>query len=78
MEVAYLEDGTQVKRPVIRLDKPHPVILTRIRPELRETSMILRPRPFWEELRAVLAGDAELDPNGKPKLRYGRSARRPP
>lgn len=64
-----LEDGTVVKRPVIRLETPHPVLLTRIRPEARETSMILRPRPYWEELRGVLAGDSELGPDGRPKLR---------
>ncbi|KXZ44891.1 hypothetical protein GPECTOR_61g844 [Gonium pectorale] len=69
-EVAYLDDGTAVKRPVIRVDKPQPLIFTRIRPEQRETSMILRPRPFWEELRGVLAGDAEAGPDGRPKLRF--------
>lgn len=36
--------------------------------------MIVRPRPNWEELRGVLAGDAEPGPDGKPKLRYGRRA----
>lgn len=70
-EQAQLEDGNYVLRPVIRLDSP-PVILTRIKPDVKETSMILRPRPNWEELRAVLAGDQELGPDGKPKLRCGR------
>ena len=64
-----LEDGTTVQRMVLRLASP-PVILTRIRPDMRETSMILRPRPYWEELRGLLAGDNEPPgPDGKPKLR---------
>lgn len=46
------------------------VILTRINPNRKETSMIIRPRPGWEDLRAFLAGENEpLAPGCKPKLR---------
>lgn len=73
-EQARLDDGSTITRPVIRLERPHPIMLTRIRPESKETSMIVRPRPNWEELRGVLAGDAEPGPDGKPKLRCGCEA----
>lgn len=70
-EEALLEDGTAVDRPVIRLDQP-PVMLTRIDPAKKETSMILRPRPGWEELRSYLAGEQDAPaPDGRPKLRCG-------
>jgi hypothetical protein len=64
-----LEDGTKVQRPVIRLQKPL-VFLTQITPGSQETSMIMRPRPFWEDLRSYLAGDQdEPGPDGKAKQR---------
>ncbi len=40
-------------RPVIRLPE-RGAVLTRISPDRRETSMIMRPRPGWEDLRAYL------------------------
>ena len=44
-----------IQRPVIRrMDKA--VVFTRIIPEQPETSMIVRFRPGWEELRAVILG----------------------
>ncbi len=57
-EAALLEDGTTVKRPVIRLFDGL-VVLTRIDPTEKKTSMLFRVRPGWEELRKFLAG--ELD-----------------
>lgn len=48
-----VEEG--LNRPVIRhLEKGF--ILTRIEPHLPETSMIIRIRPGWEELRAAILG----------------------
>ena len=48
------EDGIG-SRPVIRL--PDGVVMTRIDPGRRETSMLVRLRPGWESLRAYLAGE---------------------
>ena len=48
------EDGI-VSRPVIRLADG--VVMTRIDPGRRETSMLVRLRPGWEALRAYLAGE---------------------
>lgn len=58
MEAAPLEDGSTVQRPVIKLQNGL-VLLTRIDPLNSKTSMLLRVRPGWNELRAFLAG--ELD-----------------
>ncbi len=58
LEVATLDDGTQVKRPIIRLDNGL-VVLTRIDPNERKTSMLFRVRPGWEELRRYLAGEVD-------------------
>eukprot|EP00200_Dunaliella_tertiolecta_P007936 CAMPEP_0202376530 /NCGR_PEP_ID=MMETSP1127-20130417/7007_1 /ASSEMBLY_ACC=CAM_ASM_000462 /TAXON_ID=3047 /ORGANISM="Dunaliella tertiolecta, Strain CCMP1320" /LENGTH=841 /DNA_ID=CAMNT_0048974333 /DNA_START=163 /DNA_END=2685 /DNA_ORIENTATION=- len=58
LETAYLEDGSTIQRPVIRLQDGL-IILTRIDPLNSKTSMLLRVRPGWNELRAFLAG--ELD-----------------
>ncbi|KAJ9508120.1 hypothetical protein QJQ45_021455, partial [Haematococcus lacustris] len=51
-----MEDGvTLVKRPVIRLEGDH-LVLTRIDPAERKTSMVMRFRPGWPELLSVVAG----------------------
>ena len=52
-ETAKLEEGVLRERPVIRL--PGGIILTRIDPANRDTSMIMRIRPGWDALRAFLA-----------------------
>ena len=60
METALREDGTTVQRPIIRLNLNRQfsnVVLTRIDPLNRNTSMLLRIRPGWEDLRRYLAGD---------------------
>lgn len=68
-EKAILETGQEVWRPVIRLQKPL-VYLTQIVPGQPETCMIMRPRPFWEDLRSYLAGDEGLTgPERKAKQR---------
>jgi RNA polymerase II C-terminal domain phosphatase-like 1/2 len=58
LENAYLEDGSLVQRPVIRLQQGL-IILTRIDPLNPKTSMLLRVRPGWNELRAFLAGEVD-------------------
>ena len=57
-----------MNRPVIRLFDSS-IILTRVDPRKRETSMLVRPRPGWEDLRAFLAGEVDVQPGGRPKLR---------
>ena len=52
-ETAKLDDGSHRERPVVRLHGG--VVLTRIDPNNRDTSMIMRIRPGWESLRAFLA-----------------------
>lgn len=52
-ETARLDDDTLRQRPVVRL--PGGVVLTRIDPSNRDTSMIMRIRPGWEALRGFLA-----------------------
>lgn len=47
-----------MQRPVVRLEN-NLVVLTRIDPSNRSTSMIMRIRPGWEELRQYLAGEAD-------------------
>lgn len=54
LEAVALEDGTPITRPVIRL-KEGRIVLTRINPADRSTSVIVRVRPGWEELRSFLA-----------------------
>lgn len=48
-----MPDGQTIKRPVIRLFNDS-VILTRIAPGKKETSMIFRPRPGWQKLKQAL------------------------
>lgn len=43
----------RVVRPVIRLPEKN-VVLTRINPEIRDTSVLVRLRPAWEDLRSYL------------------------
>ena len=54
-ETAKVDNGVVLSRPVIRL---HGVVLTRIDPAQRDTSMIMRIRPGWDALRAFLAPDS--------------------
>jgi len=57
-ETARLDSGV-AQRPVLRLQGG--IVLTRIDPSVKETSMIMRIRPGWDALRAFLAPD----PKGK-------------
>ncbi|KAL3148469.1 hypothetical protein ABBQ38_013914 [Trebouxia sp. C0009 RCD-2024] len=59
-ETAKLDDGTLQQRPVVRL--PEGVVLTRIDPNNRDTSMIMRIRPGWEPLRVFLAPELSKGP----------------
>ncbi|XP_023544415.1 RNA polymerase II C-terminal domain phosphatase-like 2 isoform X2 [Cucurbita pepo subsp. pepo] len=43
----------KVVRPIIRLQDKN-IVLTRINPEIRDTSVLVRLRPAWEELRSYL------------------------
>ncbi|XP_022742342.1 RNA polymerase II C-terminal domain phosphatase-like 2 isoform X3 [Durio zibethinus] len=53
-EVPPLSDvHEKVVRPVIRLQERN-IVLTRINPEIRDTSVLVRLRPAWEELRSYL------------------------
>ncbi|XWS55543.1 hypothetical protein CRYUN_Cryun09bG0009100 [Craigia yunnanensis] len=53
-EVPPFSDGHEkVVRPVIRLQERN-IVLTRINPEIRDTSVLVRLRPAWEELRSYL------------------------
>ncbi|CAK9165577.1 unnamed protein product [Ilex paraguariensis] len=53
-EVAPSSSGHEkVVRPVIRLLEKN-IVLTRINPEIRDTSVLVRLRPAWEDLRSYL------------------------
>uniref|UniRef100_A0A1J3JHL1 protein-serine/threonine phosphatase n=1 Tax=Noccaea caerulescens TaxID=107243 RepID=A0A1J3JHL1_NOCCA len=53
-EVRPTSDGLEkVYRPVIRLPEKN-TVLTRINPEIRDTSVLVKLRPAWEELRSYL------------------------
>ncbi|XP_028764380.1 RNA polymerase II C-terminal domain phosphatase-like 2 [Neltuma alba] len=54
-EVPPLSDNHEkvVRRPVIRLQDKN-IVLTRINPEIRDTSVLVRLRPAWEDLRCYL------------------------
>ncbi|KAK9159048.1 hypothetical protein Scep_005622 [Stephania cephalantha] len=43
----------KVFRPIIRLPEKN-IVLTRINPEIRDTSVLVRLRPAWEDLRSYL------------------------
>lgn len=51
-------DANTTDRVVIRLPD-YGLIFTRIDKYRRETSMIVRPRPGWNELRAYMAGEED-------------------
>ncbi|CAK9854814.1 unnamed protein product, partial [Sphagnum jensenii] len=48
-----VEGGMQITRPIIRLLE-HNLILTRINPTVRDTSVLVRMRPAWDDLRNYL------------------------
>ncbi|GFP94376.1 RNA polymerase ii c-terminal domain phosphatase-like 2 [Phtheirospermum japonicum] len=53
-EVPMLSDGNlRVVRPVVRLPEKN-IVLTRINPENRDTSVLVRLRPAWEDLKSYL------------------------
>ncbi|KAK4755431.1 hypothetical protein SAY87_009188 [Trapa incisa] len=53
-EVPQLSDSNEkLVRPVIRL-QDRGIVLTRINPEIRGTSVLVRLRPAWEDLRSYL------------------------
>ena len=69
-EPADDEAGGPVLRPILRLPASG-VILTRIDPLRRETSMLVRIRPGWADLRAFLVGDdrtSDAPPGGAPAV----------
>ncbi|KAL9234077.1 hypothetical protein vseg_008989 [Gypsophila vaccaria] len=52
--VPALSDNHQtIVRPLIRLQDKN-IVLTRINPQIRDTSVLVRLRPAWEELRSYL------------------------
>lgn len=52
--VQPMSDGLQaITRPVIRLQEKN-IILTRVNPAIRDTSVLVRLRPAWEDLRSYL------------------------
>lgn len=56
-EVRPTSDGLEkVYRPVIRLPEKN-TVLTRINPEIRDTSVLVKLRPAWEELRSYLTAN---------------------
>jgi hypothetical protein len=57
-ERVTLEDGTEISRPVIRIPELN-LVLTRIDPQRKETSMVFRVREGWEQLRKYMAGEAD-------------------
>ncbi|XWS15721.1 hypothetical protein CRYUN_Cryun34aG0026200 [Craigia yunnanensis] len=53
--VPALSDNHQpIIRPLIRLQEKN-IILTRINPQIRDTSVLVRLRPAWEDLRSYLS-----------------------
>ncbi|KAL5550325.1 hypothetical protein UlMin_000501 [Ulmus minor] len=48
-----LDNQERTVRPVIRLHEKN-IVLTRINPEIRDTSVLVRLRPAWEDLRCYL------------------------
>ncbi|XP_077238722.1 carboxyl-terminal domain (ctd) phosphatase-like 2 isoform X2 [Tasmannia lanceolata] len=53
-DVPRLADNLEpVVRPIIRLQERN-IVLTRINPEVRDTSVLVRLRPAWEDLRSYL------------------------
>ncbi|XP_020577669.1 RNA polymerase II C-terminal domain phosphatase-like 1 [Phalaenopsis equestris] len=53
-QVPLLHGGLEpIKRPVIRLPERN-IVLTRVNPEIRDTSVFVKLRPAWEDLRSYL------------------------
>ncbi|XP_019461593.1 PREDICTED: RNA polymerase II C-terminal domain phosphatase-like 2 isoform X1 [Lupinus angustifolius] len=53
-EVPFLSNNhDRVVRPVLRMQERN-IVLTRINPEIRDTSVLVRLRPAWEDLRCYL------------------------
>lgn len=50
---ALSDNHPSIVRPIIRLQDKN-IILTRINPQIRDTSVLVRLRPAWEELRSYL------------------------
>ncbi|XWS12678.1 hypothetical protein CRYUN_Cryun37aG0110800 [Craigia yunnanensis] len=50
---AYSDNHLTIIRPLIRLQEKN-IILTRINPQIRDTSVLVRVRPAWEDLRSYL------------------------
>ncbi|CAL0312048.1 unnamed protein product [Lupinus luteus] len=50
---ALSESHQSIVRPLIRLQEKN-IILTRINPQIRDTSVLVRLRPAWEDLRGYL------------------------
>ncbi|XP_028775574.1 RNA polymerase II C-terminal domain phosphatase-like 1 [Neltuma alba] len=50
---AYSDSHQPLIRPLIRLQEKN-IILTRINPQIRDTSVLVRLRPAWEDLRSYL------------------------
>lgn len=49
--------GEEVTRPIVRIEiDGRPLIFTRINPESKSTSVLLRPRPNWRVLKDYLSG----------------------
>jgi hypothetical protein len=56
-EKARNSRGEEVTRPVIRMEQQgRPLIITRINPEFKSTSVLLRPRAGWRVLKDYLSG----------------------
>ncbi|XP_057435211.1 RNA polymerase II C-terminal domain phosphatase-like 2 isoform X2 [Lotus japonicus] len=49
----YSDSHEKVLRPVVRMPERN-IVLTRINPEIRDTSVLVRLRPAWEDLRYYL------------------------
>ncbi|XP_074303355.1 RNA polymerase II C-terminal domain phosphatase-like 1 [Silene latifolia] len=50
---ALTDDHQTIVRPLIRLQDKN-IVLTRINPQIRDTSVLVRLRPAWEDLRSYL------------------------
>jgi hypothetical protein len=56
-EKARNSRGEQVTRPVVRIEQQdRPLVITRINPESKSTSVLLRPRAGWRALKDYLSG----------------------
>eukprot|EP00878_Enallax_costatus_P017872 GHUV01018783.1.p2 GENE.GHUV01018783.1~~GHUV01018783.1.p2 ORF type:complete len:114 (+),score=6.93 GHUV01018783.1:176-517(+) len=49
--------GDEVSRPIVRMEiDGRPLIFTRINPDSKSTSVLVRPRPNWRMLKDYLSG----------------------